>query len=55
MLEQLHRRYGTTIVMITHDPRAAAHATVVQLEKGKLRAAESVPAAAPRPAVPVPR
>ena len=41
VLERLNRQFGKTIVMVTHDPRAAAHATVVvQLEKGKLQAAE---------------
>jgi len=56
VMERLNRQFGKTIVMVTHDPRAAAHATVVvQLEKGKLREAASVPGAASRPVVPAPQ
>jgi putative ABC transport system ATP-binding protein len=38
LLQALNREYGTTIVMVTHDPHAAerAHRTV-HLEKGQLR------------------
>jgi len=38
LLQALNREYGTTIVMVTHDPHAAerAHRTV-HLEKGLLR------------------
>jgi putative ABC transport system ATP-binding protein len=37
LLEQLATRMGKTIVMVTHDPKAAAHAgRVVHLEKGVL-------------------
>ena len=37
VMGRLNRDFGKTIVMVTHDPRAAAHASVVrQLEKGKL-------------------
>jgi putative ABC transport system ATP-binding protein len=43
VMERLNRQFGKTIVMVTHDPRAAAHASVVvQLEKGKLQVAEHV-------------
>jgi len=39
--------------MVTHDPRAAAHATVVvQLEKGKLQAAEQAGSTSPRSPLP---
>jgi putative ABC transport system ATP-binding protein len=37
LLEQLNREHGKTIVMVTHDPRAASRATrLVHLEKGAL-------------------
>jgi len=37
LLEALNREYGTTIVMVTHDPHAAARAhRVVHLDKGLL-------------------
>ena len=38
LLQALNREYGTTVVMVTHDPHAAerAHRTV-HLEKGQLR------------------
>jgi putative ABC transport system ATP-binding protein len=37
LLEALHRRAGRTIVMVTHDPKAAAHAgRTLHLEKGEL-------------------
>jgi putative ABC transport system ATP-binding protein len=37
LLAQLNRDFGKTIVMVTHDPRAAEHAHVVKhLEKGEL-------------------
>jgi putative ABC transport system ATP-binding protein len=37
MLEALHRDMGKTILMVTHDPKAAGHArAIVQLEKGRL-------------------
>jgi putative ABC transport system ATP-binding protein len=56
VLERLNRQFGKTIVMVTHDPRAAAHATVViHLEKGRLRAAESVAPATFGPAMPASR
>jgi putative ABC transport system ATP-binding protein len=37
LLQALNRQYGKTIVMVTHDPHAAARATrTLHLEKGKL-------------------
>ena len=37
LLEQLVRELGKTIVMVTHDPKAAAKAQrIVHLEKGVL-------------------
>lgn len=39
MLGELHRDFGKTIVMVTHDPRAAQRAeSTLYLEKGKLAA-----------------
>jgi len=36
LLEQLHREFGKTIIMVTHDPHAAEHASIVfHLEKGQ--------------------
>ena len=40
VLARLNREYGKTVVMVTHDPHAAQHATRVHhLEKGELLAA----------------
>ena len=40
LLQQLNRDYGKTIVMVTHDPRAASFAhRVLHLDKGELAAA----------------
>jgi putative ABC transport system ATP-binding protein len=37
ILEKLNKEFKKTIVMVTHDPRAAHHATVVRhLDKGVL-------------------
>jgi putative ABC transport system ATP-binding protein len=37
LLSTLHRRFGQTFVMVTHDPRAAAVAErVVRLDKGRI-------------------
>jgi putative ABC transport system ATP-binding protein len=42
MLQQLNRERGKTIVMVTHDPKAAdAAGRVVHLEKGQLMAQAS--------------
>jgi len=52
VLQQLNQDFGKTILMVTHDPRAAAYATVVvQLDKGKLLAAEFVAGCPPRPPI----
>ena len=46
VMQRLNRQFGKTLVMVTHDPRAATYATVVvQLEKGKLMPAENAAAA----------
>lgn len=53
VLQQLNQDFGKTILMVTHDPRAAAYATVVvQLDKGKLLAAESISCGPRRPPLP---
>ncbi|HBG89975.1 MAG TPA: ABC transporter ATP-binding protein [Stenotrophomonas sp.] len=37
LLQQLNREHGKTIIMVTHDPRAAEYAThTVHLDKGEL-------------------
>ena len=37
LLERLNAEFGKTIIMVTHDPKAASHARkIVQLEKGVL-------------------
>jgi putative ABC transport system ATP-binding protein len=37
LLQQLNRQMGKTVIMVTHDPKAAAHAQrTVHLEKGEL-------------------
>lgn len=42
MLERLNREMGKTILMVTHDPKAAEHArAMVHLEKGQLENAGS--------------
>lgn len=49
MLKRLNEEQGKTIVMVTHDPHAAAFATrVIHLEKGRIVSGE--PAAQARPA-----
>jgi len=41
LLSTLHRRFGQTFVMVTHDPRAAATAErIVRLDKGRIHADE---------------
>ncbi len=47
LLQQLNREHGKTIVMVTHDPRAAEHAShMVHLDKGELVGATRVSAPA---------
>jgi len=47
LLSRLHRELGKTLVMVTHDPRAAAFAAeVVHLEKGKIVRRETAEEAA---------
>ncbi|KAG1386947.1 hypothetical protein G6F60_014302 [Rhizopus arrhizus] len=37
LLQQLNREHGKTIIMVTHDPKAAEYAThTVHLDKGEL-------------------
>ena len=46
LLDELHRTLGKTIVMVTHDPKAAARAhRLVHLEKGELVPDEAMPQA----------
>ncbi len=41
LLKELHQRFGQTLVMVTHDPRAAAAAErVIHLDKGRIAADE---------------
>ncbi len=41
LLAALHRRFGWTLILVTHDPRAAAAASrVVHLEKGRITSDE---------------
>jgi putative ABC transport system ATP-binding protein len=49
ILVGLNRDYGKTIIMVTHDPRAAQHASVIRhLEKGQLLPLEEAVLAAAR-------
>lgn len=49
LLVQLNQEFGKTIVMVTHDPRAAERAhTLLHLEKGRLAEAVAGRGAAPR-------
>ena len=42
LLGRLHRERGKTVVMVTHDPRAARHGTrAMRLDKGELRPLET--------------
>ncbi|MCD9032084.1 ABC transporter ATP-binding protein [Luteimonas sp. Y-2-2-4F] len=44
LLRELNRDYGKTIVMVTHDPRAAEYAThTIHLDKGELVDAPAAP------------
>jgi len=44
LLDRLNRELGKTIVMVTHDQRAAEHARIVRhLDKGELTNGESTP------------
>jgi putative ABC transport system ATP-binding protein len=37
LLQTLNQQQGKTIVMVTHDPRAADHAkTILNMDKGRL-------------------
>jgi putative ABC transport system ATP-binding protein len=45
LLDELHRELGKTVLMVTHDPKAAARAgRLIHLEKGVLVPEEAVPA-----------
>jgi putative ABC transport system ATP-binding protein len=46
LLQVLNREHGKTLVMVTHDPRAAAHASrQLHLDKGRLEAMPTLGAA----------
>jgi putative ABC transport system ATP-binding protein len=48
MLQGLNRDMGKTILMVTHDPKAAEHARrIVHLEKGQLEAGAAIAMPAP--------
>jgi putative ABC transport system ATP-binding protein len=50
LLEILNRDHRKTVVMVTHDPRAAEHARrVLHLDKGRLHATPDAVARAPEP------
>jgi putative ABC transport system ATP-binding protein len=37
LLQTLNRQYGKTIIMVTHDPKAASYASrQLQVDKGQL-------------------
>lgn len=43
LLQELNREHGKTIIMVTHDPKAAEYAThTIHLDKGELVDAEAV-------------
>ena len=43
LLQRLNREHGKTIIMVTHDPKAAEHASrILQLDKGTLVESEPV-------------
>ena len=45
LLELLNTEHGKTIVMVTHDPKAASHAgRTLHMDKGQLITAEEVTA-----------
>jgi putative ABC transport system ATP-binding protein len=47
LLSTLNREHGKTIVMVTHDPKAAEYArTVLHMDKGRLVGAEALTSAA---------
>jgi putative ABC transport system ATP-binding protein len=49
LMRRLNREIGKTIIMVTHDQRAAAHAhAIMHLEKGELSKREEVEPAAMR-------
>jgi putative ABC transport system ATP-binding protein len=48
LLQRLNRDYGKTMIMVTHDPKAAEYARrILHLDKGTLVEAQPVQAAAP--------
>jgi len=56
LLEILNRKQGKTIIMVTHDPLAAAHASRrLHVDKGRLVEADEAAAASPKAASADPR
>jgi len=50
LLGRLHTELETTLVMVTHDPNAAAHAEeIIRLEKGRITGRQSRPTVLPGP------
>ncbi len=55
LLGQLHEKFGKTILIVTHDPLAAARAEkTIHLDKGRLDRVETMPPSPDAPSLPRP-